>query len=110
MGLALGVAPRGEGLRADADGAQRPAEEPDDDERRKESGLPVRRLRAGSREKKATSTSFTMLCETIATTVGAASRMIARYGASTLEKGRAVVVAMLEGPARPRAREPATDR
>jgi hypothetical protein len=53
----------------------------------------------GRREKKMTSTSLTMLWESIATTVGAARRRTALYGVSTLERGKTlVVVAMLERP------------
>jgi hypothetical protein len=52
----------------------------------------------GRCEKKMTSTSFTMLCDSIATTVGAARRRIARYGEATLDAGGAVeVVAILVG-------------
>ena len=44
--VALGVAARDDRLRADAERAQAPAEEPDQDERGQERGLPVRRLGA----------------------------------------------------------------
>ena len=45
--VALGVAARDDRLGADAQRAQAAAEEPHQDERRQERGLPVRRLRAG---------------------------------------------------------------
>ena len=44
LAVALGVAPRDERLRADADGAEAPAEGPEEDERRQERGLRVGRL------------------------------------------------------------------